>query len=123
VFEKQRCDMPAFLILFVRFFRAIRDGLKDPDFRGLFYWVLGFLALGTWFYARVEGWGVLDSLYFSVITLTTVGYSDFSPQTPAGKIFTIIYIMVGLGLISGFVILLAERIGIMKKDKKEVDEG
>lgn len=111
--------MPAFLILFVRFFRAIRDGLKDPDFRGLFYWVLGFLALGTWFYARVEGWGVLNSLYFSVITLTTVGYGDFSPQTPAGKIFTMIYIMVGLGLISGFVILLAERIGIMKKDKEE----
>ncbi|MCP4138765.1 MAG: two pore domain potassium channel family protein [Chloroflexi bacterium] len=111
--------MPAFLILFVRFFRAIRDGLKDPDFRGLFYWVAGFLGLGTWFYARVEGWGVLDSLYFSVITLTTVGYGDFSPQTPAGKIFTIIYIMVGLGLISGFVILLAERIGIMRKDNKE----
>ncbi len=115
--------MPAFLILFVRFFRAIRDGLKDPDFRALFYWVLGFLALGTWFYTNAEGWSILDSLYFSVITLTTVGYGDLAPQTPAGKIFTMIYIMVGLGLISGFVILLAERIGIMRKDKKEVDEG
>ena len=115
--------MPAFLILFVRFFRAIRDGLKDPDFRGLFYWVAGFLGMGTWFYARVEGWSVLDSLYFYVITLTTVGYGDFSPQTPAGKIFTIIYILVGLGLISGFVILLAERIGIMKKDKEEENEA
>lgn len=114
--------MPAFLILFVRFFRTIRDGLKDPEFRGLFYWVAGILGLGTWFYARVEGWSVLNSLYFSVITLTTVGYGDFSPQTPAGKIFTMIYIMVGLGLISGFVILLAERIGIMKKDKHSTDE-
>ncbi len=83
--------------------------------------MLGFLGLGTWFYSRVEGWGVLNSLYFSVITLTTVGYGDFSPQTPAGKIFTMLYIMIGLGLISGFVILLAERIGMMKKDK-EVDE-
>ena len=84
--------MPAIFLVLIRFFRIIRDGLKDPEFRGLFYWVLGILGLGTWFYARVEGWGVLDSLYFSVITLTTVGYGDFSPQTPAGKIFTILYI-------------------------------
>lgn len=111
--------MPAFLIVFIRFFRIIRDGLKDPEFRGLFYWVLGILGLGTWFYARVEGWGVLDSLYFSVITLTTVGYGDFSPQTTAGKIFTIFYILIGLGLISGFIILLAERMGINSKDKSE----
>jgi len=111
--------MPAFLILFFRFLRTIWDGLKDPEFRSLFYWVAGFLALGTWFYARVEGWGVLDSLYFSVITLTTVGYGDFSPQTPAGKIFTMIYVLIGLGLISGFVFLLAERTGIIKKSETE----
>ncbi|MBT7073165.1 MAG: two pore domain potassium channel family protein [Anaerolineae bacterium] len=114
--------MPAFLILFVRFFRAIREGLKDPDFRGLFYWVLGFLGLGTWFYARVEGWNILDSLYFSVITLTTVGYGDFAPQTPAGKLFTILYILIGLGLISGFVILLGERMGIIHGRKKSSDK-
>jgi len=114
--------MPAFLILFFRFIRTLRDGLKDPEFRSLFYWVAGFLALGTWFYAKVEGWSILDSLYFSVITLTTVGYGDFSPQTPPGKIFTMIYVLVGLGLISGFVYLLAERTGIIKKSETEKDE-
>ena len=114
--------MPAFLILFFRFLRTIWDGLKDPEFRSLFYWVAGFLALGTWFYAKVEGWSILDSLYFSVITLTTVGYGDFSPKHPAGKIFTMIYVLVGLGLISGFVYLLAERTGIIKNSKTEKDE-
>ncbi|MGB7873685.1 MAG: potassium channel family protein [Anaerolineales bacterium] len=111
--------MPAFLILFFRFLRSLWSGLKDPEFRSLFYWVAGFLALGTWFYARVEGWSILDSLYFSVITLTTVGYGDFSPQTPTGKIFTMIYILVGLGLISGFVYLLADRTGVFKKNNAE----
>jgi voltage-gated potassium channel len=106
--------MPALLIVLYRFFRGLWHGLKDPQFRGIFYWVLGVLGLGTWFYWRVEGWTALDSLYFSVTTLTTVGYGDFSPRTPAGKIFTIFYIMVGIGILSGFVILLAERSGLMK---------
>jgi hypothetical protein len=70
----------------------------------------------------VLGWSVLDALYFSVITLTTVGYGDFSPQTPAGKKFTMIYVLIGLGLISGFVFLLAERTGIIKKNEKEKEE-
>jgi len=111
--------MPAFLIVLYRFARGIWSGLKDPQFRGLFYWVLGVLGLGTWFYWKVEGWSALDSLYFSVITLTTVGYGDFSPHTPAGKIFTIFYIMVGIGILSGFIILLAERTGLLKKSEKK----
>jgi voltage-gated potassium channel len=106
--------MPALILVLYRFFRGIWNGLKDPEFRGLFYWVGSILALGTWFYARVEGWTWLDSLYFSVTTLTTVGYGDLAPQTAAGKIFTIFYILVGLGFLSGFVILLAERSGIFK---------
>ena len=104
--------MPAFLFVLVRFFRGIWNGLRDAEFRAMFYWVIGLLALGTWFYARVEGWSGLDALYFSVITLTTVGYGDFSPQTPGGKLFTIFYVLIGLGIISGFIILLAERAGL-----------
>jgi hypothetical protein len=38
---------------------------------------------------------LLDSLYFSVITLATVAYGDFSPYTMAGKIFTVFYIFIG----------------------------
>ena len=110
--------MPAFFILVYRFFRSLWHGMKDKDFRALFTWVLLLLVLGTWFYVRVEGWTALDALYFSVVTLTTVGFGDFAPQTPAGKIFTIVYILVGLGLISGFIFLLAERSGIIKGQTK-----
>lgn len=110
--------MPAFFILLYRFFRSLWHGLKDKEFRALFYWVLGILALGTWFYARVEGWRALDALYFTVVTLTTIGYGDLAPQTDAGKIFTIFYIFVGIGLLSGFIILLGERSGLIKAPKK-----
>ena len=113
--------MPAFLLLMFRFFRSLWHALKDKDFRALFSWVLGIIGLGTWFYARVEGWRPLDALYFTITTLTTVGYGDFYPRTDAGKLFTVFYIVVGIGLLSGFVILLAERSGIVKRPKEQQD--
>ncbi len=109
--------MYAFFILLYRFLHSLWQGLKDKEFRALFFWVLGILAMGTWFYARVEHWRPLDALYFTITTLTTVGYGDFYPKTDAGKIFTIFYIFVGIGLLSGFIILLGERSGIIKPSK------
>jgi len=88
--------------------RALRTLLKDPRFRSLMVLVLLTLAMGTFFYHSVEGWSWLDSLYFSVITLTTVGYGDFTPQTDSGKIFTMIYIFLGLGILFGFVTPIGE---------------
>ena len=66
------------------------------------------LLSGTLFYRQIEGWDSLDPLYFRVVTLTTVGYGDLSPSTAAGKIFTILYIFVGLGIVLGFVNAVAE---------------
>ena len=110
-----------FLVLVVRFFRSIWLGLKDKEFRALFIWVIIVIAIGTTFYVQVEGWRVLDALYFTIITLTTVGYGDITPQTDAGKIFTMIYIFVGISLISGFIILLGEHSRKLKRFGKKED--
>jgi hypothetical protein len=92
----------------MRFFAAIWSGLRDPEFRGLLLIVAVLLGSGTWVYHRFEGWTVLDSLYFSVITLTTVGYGDLSPTQPGTKIFTIVFIIVGIGILLAFVNLVAK---------------
>ena len=102
--------MIPFMIPFFMFFRALYDMLKNPELRVVFYIVGITLASGTVFYHNIEGWGWLDSLYFSVITLTTVGYGDLSPSTDIGKIFTMVYIFVGLGILIGFITVMGERI-------------
>lgn len=57
-----------------------------------------YIVFGAVFYHAVEKWNWINSFYFTVITLSTVGYGDFTPQTNVGKIFTIGFIFIGVGL-------------------------
>lgn len=61
------------------------------------------LAFGTVFYHLTEGWGWVDSYYFCVVTLATIGYGDFIPQSNVAKIFTTVYIFIGLAIFSTFI--------------------
>uniref|UniRef100_A0A7S1U1M1 Potassium channel domain-containing protein n=1 Tax=Phaeomonas parva TaxID=124430 RepID=A0A7S1U1M1_9STRA len=48
-------------------------------------------------------WTVVDTLYWSTVTVTTVGYGDYSPTTDAGRIFGFFYIIFGLGVVLGVI--------------------
>ncbi|MBL0190154.1 MAG: two pore domain potassium channel family protein [Saprospiraceae bacterium] len=84
-------------------FKAILSFLQDKEYLELLYTTTIVLILGTFVFHYLEGWRWLDSLYFCVITLTTIGYGDFTPRTDLGKIFNIFYIIIGLGLILSFI--------------------
>ena len=110
--------MVAFILSTLRLLRAFSRGFSDKEFQGLFFLTVLLLLTGTFFYSRVEGWTAVDSFYFSTITLTTIGYGDLAPQTTLGKLFTIVYVFLGLGLVFGFVSKLAHYTGIQKRNKK-----
>jgi voltage-gated potassium channel len=75
------------------------DVLRDEKSRPVFYWAIAVLLIGTLAYHWLEGWSYLDSLYFCVISLATIGYGDLTPTTPAAKIFTIVYVLNGIAIL------------------------
>ena len=79
--------MTSFFINLWRLLVATRHGIKDdPEFRALLILLLTLLAGATYFYWQVEGWSVIDSLYFSIMTMSTIGYGDFVPTTTFSKV-------------------------------------
>ena len=60
--------------------------------------LLSFIFLaGTVGFHLIEGWGILDSLFMTLITITTIGYREIYPLSDAGKIFDIMLIFLGVG--------------------------
>lgn len=101
-------------------FKAIWSLWKDHEYRSLVILTLFALSSGTIGFHFVEGWRWLDSLYFSVISLTTVGYGDFSPKTDLGKMLAMFYLVGGIGILIGFVNAVAhKRTEILKANLKE----
>jgi len=88
------------------------------------------VAGGAWAFTRCEGWTYLDSIYYCVVTLTTVGFgdmvalqSDGDLQTsPAYVVFSIFFILVGLAVVSAAMNLLVLRFLTMNTADGRRDE-
>src|SRR5262249_42263688 len=61
--------------------------------------VLFAIAFGTLAFRLLEGWSVLDSLYVTAQTVTTVGFGDLTPHTLRGRIFATVFMLVGVGVV------------------------
>jgi hypothetical protein len=73
--------------------------LSDHRTRPVLIYATIVIALGTIFYHWLEGWDWVDSLYFVVITLTTIGYGDLTPTTTLTKFITVFYGINGVMLL------------------------
>ncbi len=58
--------------------------------------VFSTIALGVVGYMWLENLSFLDAIYFTVITITSVGFGDLHPTTESSKIFTIILVLIGM---------------------------
>jgi voltage-gated potassium channel Kch len=98
--------MPLLLFTMLRAGWALR---RDSQFTSLAFLAAIAIVSGTGFYSIVEGLRVIDALYLSVATLTTVGYGDVAPKTDAGKLFTVVYMLVGIGILLAFITTVAAK--------------
>ena len=82
-------------------------------------------VVGTVVYHKLEGWSYLDSAYFTVITLTTIGYGDMAPSDPISKVFTMMFVISGVSIFIFAMSVLAEhyftrRVGVHEKTVRRV---
>ena len=96
-------------------FRTILSFLRDKEYQELLVTTFFVILVGSTIYHYLENWSWVDAIYFSVVTLTTVGFGDFAPKTDGGKIFTIFYIIIGIGIILSFINTLYEHYRDMRK--------
>ncbi|GAB1421952.1 potassium channel protein [Anaerolineales bacterium] len=68
------------------------------------------VAMGTVGYMILEGWDVLDSFYMTVITVGTVGFGEVLPLSDGGQFFTIILILIGVGI---FAAIFSNAVGVI----------
>jgi hypothetical protein len=99
------------------------DVLTDRGSRPVFVWAGAFLAVGTVVYNRLEGWSLLDSLYFCVISLATIGYGDLTPTTPIARAFTIFYVINGIGILLSLFdrvrLVRSGRLGVVRNSQQQ----
>lgn len=88
-----------------QFSRAIKSS-KEQIFLFIFVTLIlvYFAAVGIYYFeseAQPEHFSsIFDSLWWAIITLTTVGYGDVYPITVGGKVFTFVILMIGLGIVA-----------------------
>ncbi|KAK4461576.1 hypothetical protein QBC42DRAFT_269864 [Cladorrhinum samala] len=72
--------------------------------------LLFYLLIGALVFSKIEGWDYLDAVYWSTVTLFTVGFGDLSPQSNLGRALLIPFALIGiisLGLVIGSIRSLA----------------
>jgi voltage-gated potassium channel len=61
--------------------------------------LLGVVVFGTIGYMLIEGWDAWDSLYMTVISVTTAGYKEVHPMSRAGELFTMVVLTIGVATV------------------------
>ncbi len=86
------------------------------------------IAIGTIFFHFVEGWSWIDAYFFTVVTLSTVGYGSLVPATSLGKIAATVLIFAGLGIFAAAIqhfsqITIASRLRRRRAEREKQREG
>ena len=98
--------------------RALVAMARDREERGPVLLVASQLIVGSVFYMAVEGWSLVDALYFCSMSLATVGYGDLVPTTDVAKLFTVVYVLTGIGILVSFFTALASKTLELQRERR-----
>ncbi|MGK4059183.1 potassium channel family protein [Loigolactobacillus coryniformis] len=110
--------MISFWVLFRNMWHILRILFKQEEQKALTVAAALIFMVGTFFYHNVEKMSYLDALYFSVMTLATVGYGDLYPQTNLGKLFSIFYVLIGVGIITALIVNINHALTQYHREKR-----
>jgi len=90
-----------FLIILYMRYKTPKEQRREliRTLRDLFLGIAILLFLGTLVYKFAEGWPWLDALYFATISLTSRGYTNLYPTSAVSILFSVFYLIAGVGLI------------------------
>jgi hypothetical protein len=85
----------------------------DRQARPIFIYVVVTTFLCAYLYSWLEGWSLLDSVYFVIIAFTTIGFGDFAPTKPITKVLTIFLALNGVAIL----LMLLDEIRRLRGDR------
>lgn len=107
-----------------QFFQYINSFLNLNFLRGFFILILFIFLFGAiaWHFEKHRnpeqfrpGWkGLFDGIWWSVVTMTTVGYGDKAPRSRGGKMVALVWMFSGLLFISGLTASVASSLTVDK---------
>ena len=66
----------------------------------------------------IENWSAVDALYFCAMSLATVGFGDVVPTTDFGKLFTVFYVLTGIGILVSFFTALSGKVLALQAERR-----
>ncbi|GLC90243.1 ion channel [Lysinibacillus piscis] len=112
--------MLSFILSTKRLLVGLWKAFKQPQFLSLFTTLFLIVLSGTLFYKGVEGWYWLDAMYFAVVSLIPTGVeTGLYPTSQYAKIFTMIYLVIGTGVMFITLIMLGRAIVNFSLDEDE----
>jgi hypothetical protein len=79
----------------------------------------GLMAVGTVAYHILEDWSWVDSVYFATVAVTTVGFGDLVPTSNGAKLFTVLYVLIGMTIITTYLHTRFNRMQSRRASKPE----
>lgn len=93
-------------------FAAFEDSMGALGLCALYFVSYVLLAIVMYSFVLEEhSWTIVDSMYFAIVTFTTVGYGDLTPSTDTARLFTICFALFGIGILGIFLGIVGHDLG------------